>query len=271
MLEGLVATLLNRFLGMYIQNFDPKQLNIGIWSGDVKLRNLELRKEALDQMKLPLNVLQGHLGSLTIQIPWSNLKGKPVKVLIEDVYLLAAPKADQEYDEEEEERRRQRIKQEKLNAAEILNERTSVGMSEEEQKKNQSFTESLTTKIIDNVQVTVKNIHIRYEDAISTPGHPFALGFTLEEFSAVSTNENWEPAFVHDNVSVTHKLAKLGSLAIYWNTDATHFAGQATHDEIIQAFHTLIATGENILPGHQFVLKPVSGIGKIEMSKSGGS
>ncbi|KAF8453095.1 hypothetical protein BGX38DRAFT_1249760 [Terfezia claveryi] len=218
-------------------------------------------------MKLPLNVVQGHLGSLTLQIPWSNLKGKPVKVLIEDVYLLAAPKADQEYDEDEEERRRQRLKQEKLNSAELISERTAVGMSDEEQKKNQSFTESLTTKIIDNVQVTVKNIHIRYEDAISTPGHPFALGLTLEEFSAVSTNENWEPAFVHENVPVTHKLARLGSLAIYWNTDANHFGGQSTHDEVIQAFHNLIATRENTLPGHQFVLKPVSGIGRIEMSK----
>lgn len=94
MLEGLVASLLNRFLGMYIRNFDPKQLNIGIWSGDVKLRNLELRKEALDQMHLPLDVSHGHLGQLTLQIPWSNLKNKPVKVLIEDVYLLAVPKQD---------------------------------------------------------------------------------------------------------------------------------------------------------------------------------
>ena len=42
-----MANLLNRFLGMYVQNFDPKQLNVGIWSGDVTLRNLELRKEAL--------------------------------------------------------------------------------------------------------------------------------------------------------------------------------------------------------------------------------
>lgn len=252
---------------MYIQNFDPKQLNIGIWSGDVKLRNLELRKEALDQMKLPLNVVKGHLGSLTLQIPWSNLKGKPVKVLIEDVYLLAAPKADQEYDEEEEERRRQRIKQDKLNNAELINERTVAGMSEEEEKRNQSYTEALTTKIIDNLQVTIRNIHIRYEDAISTPGHPFALGITLEEFSAVSTDEKWEPAFVHENVLVTHKLAKLGSLAIYWNTDANHLGGHATHDEIVQTFHNLIATGENTLPGHQFVLKPVSGIGRIEMSK----
>ena len=59
MLEGLVSTLLNRFLGMYVQNFDPKQLNVGIWSGDVKLRDLELRREALDQLRLPLNVVEG--------------------------------------------------------------------------------------------------------------------------------------------------------------------------------------------------------------------
>jgi vacuolar protein sorting-associated protein 13A/C len=45
MLEGLVSSLLNRFLGAYIENFDPKQLNVGIWSGDVKLRNLKLKRE----------------------------------------------------------------------------------------------------------------------------------------------------------------------------------------------------------------------------------
>lgn len=121
-------------------------------------------------MKLPLNVLEGHLGQLTLQIPWSNLKGKPVKVLIEDVYLLAGPQTDQNYDEAEEERRAQAVKLEKLQNAELLQERTSAGMSEEEQQKTQSFAESLTTKILDNLQITVKNIHIRYEDAASTPG-----------------------------------------------------------------------------------------------------
>ena len=28
----------------------------------------------------------------------------------------------------------------------------------------------MTTRIINNVQITVKNIHIRYEDSISAPG-----------------------------------------------------------------------------------------------------
>ncbi|KAG0637605.1 hypothetical protein HOY80DRAFT_1138202 [Tuber brumale] len=270
MLEGLIATLMNRFLGMYIKNFDSKQLNVGIWSGDVRLRNLELKKEALDQMKLPLNVMEGHLGQLTLQIPWSNLKGKPVKVIIEDVYLLANPKADQEYNEEEEQRRKQAVKQEKLQNAELLQDRNTEGMSAEELQKNQSFTNSLVTKILDNLQITVKNIHIRYEDSLSTPGHPFSLGFTLEEFSAVSTNENWEPNFIQDNVSVTHKLAKLGSLAIYWNTDSENFGGRPdAHATMVKDFKGLIASESNIPSGHQFVLKPVSGTSHIEINKTG--
>ena len=134
MLEGLVASLLNRFLGMYIRNFDPKQLNVGIWSGDVKLRDLELRREALDQLKLPINVVEGHLGQLTLKIPWANLRGQPVQVYIEDVFLLAAPKEDAEYDEEEEERRRQAVKIEKLDSAEMLKDRNQAGMGQEEQQ-----------------------------------------------------------------------------------------------------------------------------------------
>jgi len=115
----------------------------------------------------------------------------------------------------------------------------------------------------------VKNIHIRYEDSISTPGHPFSLGFTLEEFSAVSTNERWEPDFIQGHVEISHKLAKLGSLAIYWNTDSEHLSGKP-HQEVVEAFKGLIASGgsENIAKSHQFVLKPVNGIGRIEMNKT---
>lgn len=280
MLEGLVAGLLNRFLGMYVKNFDPTQLKVGIWSGDVKLRNLELRKEALDQLKLPINVIEGHLGELTLSIPWSNLRGAPVKVFIEDVFLLASPKEEAEYNEEEEERRKQRLKMEKLDSAELLKERSQEGLSPEEQKRTQSFTESLVTKIVDNLQVTVKNIHVRYEDAISAPGHPFALGVTLEEFSAVSTDGEWNPTFIHDSTKTTHKLATLGALAVYWNTD-TKLMGPGReaktpeheltpHDEMLANFKSMIVKSDgDISNSHQFILKPVSGQAKLELDKTG--
>ncbi|KAG6005238.1 hypothetical protein E4U21_000317 [Claviceps maximensis] len=280
MLEGLVAGLLNRFLGMYVENFDPTQLKVGIWSGDVKLRNLHLRREALDQLKLPINVVEGHLGELTLAIPWSNLRGAPVKVLIEDVFLLASPKEEAEYDEEEEERRRQRIKMEKLDSAELLKEKSQEGMSQEEQKKNESFTQSLATKVVDNLQVTVKNIHIRYEDAISAPGHPFALGLILEEFSAVSTDGQWKPTFIQASNSTTHKLATLGALSVYWNTDTDLFgAGREvasplkesiSHDDMVEKFKSMLGKTSFIHNAdHQYILRPVNGQAKIELDKSG--
>lgn len=276
MLESLVANLLNRFLGMYVKNFDPKQLNVGIWSGDVKLRNLELRREALDQLHLPINVVEGRLGELTLSIPWSNLRGKPVRVNIEDVFLLAAPKEEDDYDPDEDEKRQVAVKLEKLESAELLKERNTEAMSPEEQQKNQSFTQSLVTAIVDNLQVSIKNIHIRYEDSIATPGHPFALGLTLKEMSAVSTDADWRPTFIQSTSGTTHKLAVLNSLALYWNSDADLFgtgkggdvgadAQEIDKDELIRRFREGIENTGN----SQYLLKPVSGRAGIELDKSG--
>ncbi|KAK6371770.1 Vacuolar protein sorting-associated protein 13 [Exophiala oligosperma] len=276
MLEGLVANLLNRFLGMYVKNFDPKQLNVGIWSGDVKLRNLELRREALDQLHLPINVVEGRLGELTISIPWSNLRGKPVRVNIEDVFLLSAPKSEDDYDAEEEEKRAVAVKLEKLESAELLKDRNTEAMSPEEQQKNQSFTQSLVTAIVDNLQVSIKNIHLRYEDSIATPGHPFAVGMTLKEMSAVSTDAEWRPTFIQSTSDTTHKLAVLNSLAVYWNSDADLFgtgkggdvgaeAQEIDKDDLLRRFREGIEDTGN----SQYLLKPVSGRAGIEMDKTG--
>lgn len=276
MLEGVVANLLNRFLGIYVKNFDATQLNIGIWSGDVKLKNLELRREALDQLRLPLNVVEGHLGELTLSIPWSNLRGKPVKVHIEDVYLLAAPREDADYDPAEEERRANALKMERIESAELLRERNAEGMSQEEQRRNQSFTQSMITAVVDNLQISIKNVHFRYEDSIASPGHPFAVGVTLKELSAVSTDGEWNPTFIQSDSSVTHKLAVLGALSVYWNTDATLLGTGRGSDigaeaqgmgraEMLEKLRAAIDADE----GNQYMLRPVSGRAGLEMDKSG--
>jgi vacuolar protein sorting-associated protein 13A/C len=276
MLESVVANLLNRFMGMYVKNFDAKQLNIGIWSGDAKLHNLELRREALDQLHLPLNVVEGHIGQLTLSIPWSNLRGKPVKVEIEDVFLLAAPKVETDYNPEEDERREHNIKMEKLESAEILRDRNEEGMSQEEQRRNQSFTESFTTAIVDNLQISIKNVHFRYEDSIASPGHPFAVGMTLKELSAVSTDSEWHPTFIQSTSGTTHKLAVLGALAVYWNTD-TELLGTGSgadygaeaqgilHEELM----TRLREGIELDEKNQYILRPVSGRAGLEMDKTG--
>lgn len=61
-------------------------------------------------------------------------------------------------------------------------------------------------KIINNVQIHIKNIHWRYEDRSNTPKHPFAVGFTLSEFKMVSTDEYWLEAFIQSTTKDVHKV-----------------------------------------------------------------
>lgn len=265
MFESLVATLLNRFLGSYIENFDSKQLNIGIWGGDVRLKNLRLKKESLDKFKLPLDVKFGHLGELTLQIPWSNLKGKPVKVIIEDVYLLASPMILNEYDAQEDFQREQKVKQEKLKDLEAIQSAIASNSGISLDVNNETFTESLVTKIVDNLQVTIKNIHIRYEDDSVLTENPYSLGLTLAELSAVSTDENWEPSFISITQSLTRKLLLLKKFACYMNTESKSIF----HEDPDVLLHALKACFGADTSEFQFLLKPVSGEGHLTLHKDG--
>lgn len=41
--ESLVADLLNKYLGDYVENLDKSQLNIGIWGGLLIINNYNIR------------------------------------------------------------------------------------------------------------------------------------------------------------------------------------------------------------------------------------
>ncbi|EGW35577.1 uncharacterized protein SPAPADRAFT_131526 [Spathaspora passalidarum NRRL Y-27907] len=274
MFESLVANLLNRFLGSYLENFDPKQLNIGIWSGDVKLTDLRLKKESLDKFKLPIDVKFGHLGVLTLQIPWSNLKSKPVRIIIEDLYILASPIILRDYDAAEDEERSQLLKQEKLQELETLLQAQTQNQQLTDDllgvNSNESFTESLITKIVDNLQVTIKNIHVRYKDDSVLTESPYSIGLTLKELSAVSTDENWTPSFISITQRLTHKLLTLSNLACYMKTidTATTYDSKSTdndYEKLLESFREAIDYNSDL----EYLLKPVTGHGKLTIHKPG--
>lgn len=102
-----------------------------------------------------------------------------------------------------------------------------------------TFVSSLVTKIVDNLQVVIKNIHIRFEDHASNPDFPFSLGLTLSNLSAVSTDSDWNEAFISDPSTPTHKLAKLDSLAMYWTPKSNSLRGLSS-DEFISSFKNLV-------------------------------
>lgn len=233
---------------------------------------MHLKKEALDKFNLPIEVFYGiygednqccnvlgFLGRLELHIPWRNLKTQPVKVVIEDLFLLAGPRVETKYDPEAEREREQRAKQEKLETAELFASGSENKLSQD--IHHESFTTQLVTKIVDNLQISIKNIHIRYEDSSSNPNRLFSLGITLESLKAVSTDANWNETFIVNPQDAVNKLISLDNLSIYWNT-----AGPSIKD---LSFEEFIDFSRNSISdeSHSYILKPVSGVGKATLNK----
>uniref|UniRef100_A0A8C0HTI9 Vacuolar protein sorting 13 homolog C n=1 Tax=Balaenoptera musculus TaxID=9771 RepID=A0A8C0HTI9_BALMU len=117
-LESVVADLLNRFLGDYVENLNKSQLKLGIWGGNVALDNLQIKENALSELDVPFKVRAGQIDKLTLKIPWKNLYGEAVVASLEGLYLLVVPGASIKYDAEKEEKSLQDIKQKELSRIE---------------------------------------------------------------------------------------------------------------------------------------------------------
>jgi vacuolar protein sorting-associated protein 13A/C len=80
-------------------------------------------------------------------------------------------------------------------------------------------------KIIDNLQLTIKDIHIRYEDEISKR---YSFGVTLEEFKLYTVNAKGESEYIDRNKpeyanEPLRKKLELSNLGIYWNEKSWNF------------------------------------------------
>eukprot|EP00736_Rhodelphis_marinus_P003332 Rmarinus@m.26873 len=74
----------------------------------------------------------------------------------------------------------------------------------------------LLTRIVNNLQVEIKNIHIRYENDVTCPGTRFAVGLRLESMALRSCNESWQETFVlEDSDVVIYKLLRVQNFSMY--------------------------------------------------------
>ncbi|XP_021714350.1 uncharacterized protein LOC110682332 isoform X2 [Chenopodium quinoa] len=215
-----VLQLLKRYLGEYVHGLSLEALRVSVWKGDVVLKDLKLKAEALNSLKLPVTVKAGFIGTITLKVPWKSLGKEPVIVLIDRVFVLADPAPDGRTLKEED---RERLFQDKLHQIEETEAATLEAMSRSKLGSNasgNSWLGSLIATIIGNLKITISNVHIRYEDTVSNYGHPFACGVTLAKLAAVTMDEQGNETF--DTSGALDKLRKslqLERLAIYHDSD----------------------------------------------------
>ena len=137
-------------------------------------------------------------------------------------------------------------------------------MEEEKKAKNDtSVMAKLTAKIIGNLQIRIKHVHIRFEDHSSCPGHPFAAGVILEKLHVYSPTEDNEtstpllPGMMRKKVRVTR-------FGVYWDFDESARIHAKSVETLQQEMNYAFADTKSVpddrlgVVPHHWMVEPIS-------------
>ena len=184
MFEGKLTSVLNKLLGEYVHGISAKDLSVAVFKGDVVLKNLRLKTEALNALDLPFVVRSGLVGKLSLQIPWRALGKQPVVATIERLYVVAGFADDVDGDaaltvEERTERwekaraalRRREIDEGETRWLEsaLADEATRDDPTKNEDAKGDGWLAGMLDTVLGNLEVSISKIHVRLEgDLVET-------------------------------------------------------------------------------------------------------
>jgi vacuolar protein sorting-associated protein 13A/C len=214
MFESIIAYVLNKFLSGYIDEVDYNNLKLGLFSGTFELNNIKVKPSALYQFDVPIEVKYGTIGKLKINISYTQFTSQPAVAIVEDVFVLLAPFEDNKYDSKRFDEVNRAHKQKLLSETEKID---TIQIFEPKQK---GYADKITDTIINNIQIYIKNVHIRYEDKYSINNECISFGFYLKEFRAETIDAFGKSNFSTSDEKVIYKLGALKGFNFYWNVSS---------------------------------------------------
>lgn len=184
------------------------------------IQNVRLRKDAIARLGLPCILRFSYIRSLRLKIPWKSLTSSKIEIYFSGLYIVLGSQPASEWvirDARIIERRKKEINSFAEQVTKKFEEKRSA------EKAESTFTDKLVLKIIDNLQVQISDIHVRFEDA----DEGYSFGLTLENFKLTTVNKDGVDEYIdrskpeYKNEPLRKRL-ELRNFGVYWNRrDAT--------------------------------------------------
>ena len=183
----MASTVLNYIVGNYLSNFieiNPSQTQASLWSGEVQMSNVKIKKELFQTMNIPfLEVVHGYIGSIKIKMSMPMFYKYPIKVKIDKVFFHARQKDLNEINKEDEIKNMETYKLSTLESQEIL--KSQIDKIDKEESSGMS------KDIINNLHIEINDVIFRYDDNVSYKKIPYNLGLILKKLSLSSTKSDF--------------------------------------------------------------------------------
>ena len=286
MFEVLIEKLILSYFGNYIENLDRNKLTLGLWSGSLTLEDIKINPKAINRFKLPFKFLFGKIKKLSLLIPWKQNFSVPTEITVDSIQIVLTATSDSkkweytDYNNYENKlyyllkfsnERMLQLAQSFIEETKKMEmEKTGQAPVQKQEKKN-TFWEGMVVKILDNLQVKFKNVHIRIEAPFDN--NKTSFGVSLEEMFVVNTNEKWEEEFidrnVHKNANI-FKLLKISNFGIYLNPNETNLfyniyaknikdkSEKESLDLVEKGMNEVFPVGEKKLKDMEYLIEPMS-------------
>ena len=212
--NAAVTSLLRKYAGKYLEGLDADKISVGL--GTTVLKDLvlsmndlcqiymypllttsiivfvihdvqQLKSTAFDDLGLPVQIRAGHVGTLRITLNWTSLAAQ---IELEDVYAVLNTKADVKFDQTRDEKSKLAAKESQLKALEDEDAKAAKENASAQKNQAPGYFARLMSKIIENLKVTIRRVHIRLDDTSSRSGMPFSVGIFLEELAVHATSDH---------------------------------------------------------------------------------
>ncbi|KAG7393404.1 hypothetical protein PHYPSEUDO_009608 [Phytophthora pseudosyringae] len=313
MLEGALKSWIVYFLGQYVES-QTVNVSAKLWQSSerLKLENLTLKASVVPGW-LPFRLKTGFIGLFEADLPISAIFGSgSAKIKFQDVLLVLEPLKHDEEERQDEisalvDHKMSRLEQDlqdRWNGPQVPE--YTVPRESEGYFGTDGWIGRTMTKLIDNLQVDIRNLHIRVEgvwlpsgpmrspptsrtgtkEKSRTDGVKFAAGFTLGALSAVTTPSNWRVGGFDDRKEETpqeknhlvFKLINAIDLSAYVDPNALHFIHSRVHPKVLQSTLSRLKemgsrsakadwwNAEESVHAHRFLVAPINVALKLTMN-----
>ena len=230
MFEKFFSRLVNSFVGKYFTVGDdesasssessaPSSMELSVWSGYFHLQNLRLRQTFADALmsSLPLRLHSITVTSVQCTIPWTKISKEPIVIVIDGVCALVGTEVDSEDDDSisNSKQRRRENRRRELSSPKATTAASGENDENSDDEEKKSFLKNwlgygLLRRILNSVQIHVRDVSLRFEDVDPITKGGYAIGLTLESMHGKSADDNGSDA-------VVKKLFQVNHLSVYWN------------------------------------------------------
>ena len=213
----MTSSIVNWIVDKYLSNIleiNQEETNASLWSGEFEMSNLKIKPEIFTNMNLPyFELVNGYVGKMKISLSLPRFYLYPIKVEIDKVFFHAKQKKLETLNKKTEIENMEYYKNSQLQSLEEL--------TNEVNNLQNEGTPGMTSQIINNLEIVIKDICIRFDDELSYNLIPFTFGLLLKNLKIKTVDKDLNEAEEGETIpfgEINHKKVEMNNLSMYMDT-----------------------------------------------------